>query len=98
MEKLTGKQRKYLRGVAHSLNPVVHIGKNGLADPVLKQIDDALNIHELIKIKFIDFVDEKNEIAAEIEKKLKCESCGSVGHVFVFFRQNEEPEKRKIKL
>jgi RNA-binding protein len=96
MEKLTGKQRKYLRGIAHSLNPVVHIGKNGLADSVLKQIDDALNTHELIKIKFIDFIDEKKEIAAEIEKKLNCESCGSVGHVFVFFRQNKDPEKRKV--
>ena len=96
MEKLTGKQRKYLRGIAHSLNPVVQIGRNGLTDPVLKQIDDALNTHELIKIKFIDFIDEKKEIAAEIEKKLKCENCGSVGHVFVFFRQNEDPEKRKV--
>lgn len=96
MEKLTGKQRKYLRGIAHSLNPVVQIGKNGLTGSVLKQIDDALNTHELIKIKFIDFIDEKKELAAEIEKELNCENCGSVGHVFVFFRQNKEPEKRKV--
>jgi RNA-binding protein len=98
MEKLTGKQRKYLRGIAHSLNPVVQIGKNGLTGSVLKQIDDALNTHELIKLKFIDFIDEKKEIAARIERDLKCENCGSIGHVFVFFRQNKEPEKRKIEI
>lgn len=98
MEKLTGKQRKYLRGIAHSLNPVVQIGKNGLTENVIKQIDEALTIHELIKLKFIDFIDEKKDISLEIEKKLECEMCGSIGHVFVFFRQNREPEKRKVKI
>jgi len=97
MAKLTGKQRSSLRGVAHGLNPLVHIGKNGLTDAVLKQIDEALEKHELIKIKFIDFKDEKKDIAVEIEKKLNCEMCGSIGHVFVFFRQNKDPEKRVIK-
>lgn len=96
MEKLNGKQRGYLRGLAHGLNPIVQIGKNGLTESVLKQIDEALSKHELIKIKFIDFKDEKKEIAAEIEKKLNCEMCGSIGHIFVFFRQNKDPEKRVI--
>jgi len=96
MEKLNGKQRGILRGLAHGLNPVVQIGKNGLTDAVLKQIDEALSKHELIKIKFIDFKDEKKEIAAEIEKKLNCEMCGSIGHIFVFFRQNKDPEKRVV--
>lgn len=98
MEKLTGKQRKYLRGIAHSLNPVVQIGKNGLTDSILKQIDDALSTHELIKLKFIDFIDEKKKIASDIEKKLECEICGSIGHVYVFFRQNREPERRKVEI
>jgi len=98
MDKLTGKQKKYLRGIAHSLKPVVQIGKNGLNGSVLKQIDDALNTHELIKLKFIDFIDEKKELAAKIEQELKCENCGSVGHVFVFFREHKDPEKRKIKV
>lgn len=96
MEKLNGKQRGYLRGVAHGLNPIVQIGKNGLTDAVLKQIDEALLKHELIKIKFIDFKDEKKEIAAQIEKNLNCEMCGSIGHIFVFFRQNKDPEKRVV--
>ena len=96
MEKLNGKQRGYLRGLAHGINPIVQIGKNGITDAVLKQIDEALDKHELIKIKFIDFKDEKKELAAQIEKNLECEMCGSIGHVFVFFRQNKDPEKRIV--
>ena len=76
----------------------MQIGKNGLTDAVLKQIDEALEKHELIKVRFIDFKDEKKEIAAEIEKVLQCEMCGSIGHVFVFFRQNRNPEKRIIQI
>ncbi|MBP5407414.1 ribosome assembly RNA-binding protein YhbY [bacterium] len=96
MKKLTGKEKKYLRGLAHALNPVVLIGRNGYTEQVEAQIDEALTAHELIKIKFIDYIDEKKEIAAEIAGNLKCECCGSIGHTFIFFRQNEEPAKRKI--
>jgi len=96
MKKLSGKEKKYLRGLAHALNPVVIIGKNGYTGQVETQIDEALTAHELIKIKFIDYIDEKNDIAAGIEEKLGCECCGSVGHTFIFFRQNEDPAKRKI--
>lgn len=98
MAKLTGKQRGYLRGLAHGLNPVVQIGKNGLTDQVLKQIDEALEKHELIKIKFIDFKDEKKEISAQIEAELGCEMCGAIGHVFVFFRHNKDPQKRTVQI
>ena len=96
MKKLTGKEKKYLRGLAHALNPVVIIGKNGYTEQVETQIDEALAAHELIKIKFIDYIDEKKEIATEITEKLGCECCGSIGHTFIFFRQNEDPAKRKI--
>ena len=74
------------------------IGKNGCTGQVETQIDEALTAHELIKIKFIDYIDEKKEIAAGITEKLKCECCGSIGHTFIFFRQNEDPAKRKIEL
>ena len=93
MEKLSGKEKKYLRGLAHALSPVVLIGRNGYTDQVEAQIDEALTAHELIKIKFIDYIDEKKEIAAEI---VKFECCGSIGHTFIFFRRNEDPAKRKI--
>ncbi len=51
-QPLKGSDRKYLRGLAHNLKPVVHIGKAGLAPSVLTAIDEALDHHELIKIRF----------------------------------------------
>ena len=98
MKKLSGKEKKYLRGLAHALNPVVLIGRNGYTEQVEAQINEALAAHELIKIKFIDYIDEKKEIAGKIAENLNCECCGSVGHTFIFFRQNENPEKRKIEI
>ena len=51
MEKLTGSQKRYLRGMAHHLDPVVMVGKNGVTKNVLNMTDSALKSHELIKTK-----------------------------------------------
>src|ERR1700752_3998283 len=59
MKKLTNTQKQYLRRMAHELRPVVQIGKNGLTDQVHTTVDQELNAHELIKVKFVDFKDEK---------------------------------------
>lgn len=98
MNSLKGFQKKYLRGVAHDMNPVVLIGHNGLTDQVIKSIDQALNDHELIKIKFNSFKEkeQKNQINDEIEKATGAELAGLVGHVSIFFRRNKDKEKQKV--
>ncbi len=98
MNKLKGFQKKYLRGIAHDLNPVVLIGHNGLTEQVIKSIDQALNDHELIKVKFNSFKekDQKNSINGEIELATGAELAGLVGHVAVFFRRNKDKENRKV--
>ena len=100
MEKLKGFQRKYLKGLAHGLKPVVFVGQKGITPEVTKAIDEALNKHELIKIKFIDFKEKslKEEIAGAIEKETASEQVGMIGHMAIFFRQQKDPEKRKISL
>ena len=50
MTNVTGKQKKYLKGLAHKLNPVVMVGNNGVSEAVLKEINATLAAHELIKI------------------------------------------------
>jgi len=55
MRKLDGYRRKYLRGLAHGLKPVVFIGQKGLTSEVLSSTEKALETHELIKVKFNDF-------------------------------------------
>jgi len=96
MKKLTGKQKAQLRGLAHSLSPVVHIGKKGLIKTVIAQLEDALERHELIKVKFIDWKDEKKELSEKIESKLNCEIVGSIGHVYIFYRENTAKEQGNI--
>ena len=98
MEKLKGFQAKHLRGLAHSLKPVVFIGQKGITDDLIKSADDALEKHELIKVKFIDYKDkaQKLEITKEIENRTGCRMAGMIGHIAILYRQHPDPEKRKI--
>ena len=98
MKRLESFQRKYLRGLAHGLKPVVIIGQKGLTQSVLQSTEGALDRHELIKVKFIDFKekDDKTEIADTIEKETGSQLVGTIGHTAVFYRRQEDPEKRKI--
>jgi RNA-binding protein len=100
MEKLEGFQRKYLRGLAHGLKPVVFIGQKGLTAEVLSSTEKALERHELIKVKFNDFKEklEKARISDRVEKETGAENVGMIGHTVVFYRQQADPEKRKISL
>jgi len=98
MIQLTGSQKKYLRGLAHGKKPVVLIGQKQLTPQVLKEIDQALDFHELIKVKCIERKekDDKKEVAEAVLKKTGCELVGMIGHILIFFRQHKNPEKRKI--
>ena len=69
---LTGKQRSFLRALAHPLKPIVQIGHEGLTDAVLKAIDGALGTHELIKVR-VTGNDElsASELAPEVEQRTR---------------------------
>jgi len=95
---MKGSTRKYLRSLAHHLEPVVIIGKRGLTESVILKIDDALLAHELIKIKFLEFRDEKKSFSEEIVRRTQCDIIGRIGHIVMLFREHPEPEKRKIRL
>ena len=98
MNRLEGFQKKYLRGMAHSMKPVVFIGRNGVTEGLNRSINDALTAHELIKVKYVDFKDkeDKTEISAIIEETHDCEMAGMIGHIAIFYRQHPDQEKRKI--
>ena len=100
MKKLEGFQRKYLRGIAHGLKPVVFIGQKGLTREVLLSAEKAFERHELIKLKFNDFKEkeEKKEISGRIERETGSENVGMIGHTAIFYRQQEDTEKRRISL
>lgn len=98
MEKLKGYQKNYLKGLVHGMKPVVFVGQKGISPPVTKAVDESLEKHELIKVKFIDFKekDQKKEIAGAIEKETASELVGMIGHMAIFYRRQKDPEKRKI--
>ena len=100
MRELTSTQAKYLRGMAHGLKPVVFIGQKGLTDALIRSTEEAFNHNELIKIKFIDFKEkrQKTEIAKALEARTGSHLAGMVGHIAIFYRQNRDPEKRRILL
>lgn len=94
---LTKNQARYLKAEAHHLHPVVMIGTNGLTDNVHKEINLALDSHELIKIKLGQLPDEEQVgLIDAIAKHHKAEFVQKIGHLAVFYREN--PEKKRYKL
>ena len=96
MKKLTGADRKYLRSIAHELKPLVQVGKGGVSEGLIGAVNDALDQHELIKCRFIEFKEGKKTLAPEIARRAECEQVGLIGHVAIYYRQHSDPEKRKI--
>ncbi len=95
---LNSSDRRQLRSLAHPLEASVQIGQRGLTDPVLAEIDLALNAHELIKIRFRDYKDQKSSLCDQISERLASETVGIVGHIAILYRQNPDPEKQKIRI
>jgi RNA-binding protein len=98
MQELTGAQKKHLRGLAHHLKPVVQIGRNGLTDPVLESIAQALDAHELIKVRLADPQGRKRELAEEIAGRTDSVQVGLVGNVVTLYRRHPDPEQRRIEI
>ena len=100
MQSLKGFQKKYLRSMAHPRRPVVIVGRQGITEALIQSVEQALNDHELIKIKFNEFKEkaQKTELIARIEAATGCALAGMVGHTAICFRSHPDPEKRAISL
>ncbi len=100
MKELKGTQKKYLRGLAHNLNPAAFIGQKGITPTLLEEIDKALEATELIKVKFNDYKEKdlKSSLTQEIVKATGSHIAGMVGHVAIIYRQNNDVEKQLITL
>ncbi|MGK5091833.1 ribosome assembly RNA-binding protein YhbY [Deltaproteobacteria bacterium TL4] len=90
---MKGKQKRYLKGLAHSMNPLVRIGKQGLSEAVCKQIQQCLLEHELIKIKVLESSPlDRKECAKAISERIEAEVVQVIGHVIVLYQAHpEEP-------
>jgi RNA-binding protein len=98
MQQLTNAQRAYLRRLAHDIRPIVQIGKGGVTDNVRLSVDRALSGQELIKIKFLDFQDQKQELTDDLVEFTGSALIGIVGNIATLYRQQPDPDRRKIEL
>jgi putative RNA-binding protein, yhbY family len=88
---LTTKQRQFLKGLAHHLSPVVMLGGNGLTEGVLAEIDNALNYHELIKVKIAGADREVKQLIIDaIVRETNAVKVQTIGHVLVLYRQSDD--------
>jgi RNA-binding protein len=93
---LNKKQIQHLKGLAHSLKPVVLLGSNGLTEAVIAEIDYALNHHELIKVKIpTDDRENKALIVEAICRETNAIKVQVIGKTLIIYRQSEE---KKIKI
>ena len=96
--ELKSFQRSYLTRLAHDINPSVMLGGNGLTDAVIKQTDDMLEQHELIKVKFLDYKKSKKELTAALCEAVDADLVRVIGNIAILFRQARKPDNRKIKV
>lgn len=88
---LNSKQRQYLKGQAHSLNPVILVGEAGLSDNLLAELDRTLAHHELIKVRLPAMErNERDSLAEEIANRSGAEMVQMIGRVLVIYRAGEK--------
>jgi len=97
MKELSGKERRRLRGLAHGLKPLVHVGKNGITEGVIGDTDRALRDHELVKIRFLDYKDQRQELSQTIAEETRSAVVDTIGNTLVLYRESPDPRKRKIR-
>jgi len=94
---VNSEQQKQMITRAHALKPVVMIGQAGLTEAVLKEIESALDTHELIKIKVRAERTERQHIQAHICTETQAELIQSIGQVLVIYRKKPEATPKKQK-
>lgn len=94
---LTGKQKSYLRGLAHNLQPIIQVGKLGINDMLLRTVDDALEARELIKVSVLqNCLEAPKTVGEAIASETEADLVQVIGRTLVFYR--ESVNKKEIKL
>ncbi|WP_342598449.1 ribosome assembly RNA-binding protein YhbY [Psychrobacillus sp. FSL H8-0483] len=94
---LTGKQKRFLRSQAHHLSPIFQVGKGGVNDAMVKQIGEALEVRELIKISILqNCEDEKQEVAVALAKGTKAELVQLIGLTVVLYKPSKNNKRIEL--
>lgn len=97
MMELTSKQRKVLEKAAHGLEPLVIVGQNGVTPSLTQMVDGQLKAHELIKVKFNEFKEERLSLAGQLAQDCRAVLVRVIGNIAILYRESDEPEKRHFR-
>lgn len=92
--ELQNHQRRYLAKAAHSLKPIVYVGKAGIGPAVAKSLREALDHHELVKVKFVDHKGEKRDFTSELAAATGGSVVRIIGNIAIFYKTQADPDKR----
>ena len=95
-DTLTNPQIRKLKALAQRMEATLKVGKNGLSDAFIQSVNEALASLELVKVKFVEFKEDKKELSPLLAEKTGSHLVMRVGNVVVLYRQNPDPEKRVI--
>ena len=94
---INSRQRAQLRGMANQLDVIVHVGKGGISDNLVTQVNDALEARELIKLRVLDNSGyTSREAAEEIAEIVSAEVIQTVGTRFVLYRESKKNKKIEL--
>lgn len=94
---ITSKQRGFLRGLAHELEPTVYIGKSGMTENIVKEMETWLEMRELVKVKLQEGCDlTPKDAANELAEILKAEYVQAIGRKFTLYRQSKEHKQIEL--
>ncbi|TWJ88427.1 ribosome assembly RNA-binding protein YhbY [Bacillus licheniformis] len=94
---LTGKQKRYLRREAHHLSPIFQVGKGGVNENMVKQISEALEARELIKVSVLQNCEQpKEEVAEALAGGARAELVQTIGNIIVLYKESKENKKIEL--
>ncbi|MFV8826753.1 ribosome assembly RNA-binding protein YhbY [Alkalihalobacterium sp. APHAB7] len=94
---LKGKQKRFLRSKAHHLTPIFQVGKGGVNDNMIKQINDALEARELLKVSVLqNCEDDKDEVANDLSKGTRAEIVQVIGNTIVLYKESRENKQLEL--
>src|SRR5437763_16043606 len=94
LEPLTNAQIRKFKASAQHLEPILKVGKSGLSDGFIQTVNEALSHHELVKIKFTEFKEQKKELAPQLAEKTSSHLIMRVGNVMVLHRPKASEQWR----
>ncbi|MHA7963872.1 ribosome assembly RNA-binding protein YhbY [Paenibacillus sp. CAU 1782] len=94
---LTGKQKRYLRSQAHHLDPIFQVGKGGTNEHLVRHIQEALEVRELIKVSVLNnCLDDPREIGAEVSQSAGAELVQVIGKTIVLYKESRDHKKIEL--